>query len=354
MRLVRVRVPLLAVHRSARGVQAVRDSVLVCWTRPDGIQGWAECPTLDSPGYATETTAQAWAAMVTQLGPAAIGGRTTMSSGVVAASSALADAELDAELRAAGRSLVDHLGAERRPLDRSAVLAGVGDRPDVLAARAVDAVAGGAAMVKVKVSPGHDVEVVRAVIDAVAGTPVAADANGSYPDLHALSVLDGLGLAYLEQPLAAGTTWDDLARVGDRLVTPIALDESLTSVDAVQAALTAGAAGVVSIKPSRLGGVTAASQAVALARSAGVPAFVGGMFELGIGRAAASAVAALAGCELPTDLGPSHAYVAHDVCEPVTVDGRGRLLIPDGNGCGRRPDPERLERFSVDEVLLGR
>lgn len=354
LRLVRVRVPLLAPHRSANGIETMRDSVLVGWTRPDGVQGWGECPTLAAPGYATETTDRAWAGLVAELGPAAVAGHTTFVSGLVAASSALADAALDAHLRADSCSLVDHIGGVRRPLPRCAVLAGLGETPDRLAERALASASAGAAMVKVKVSPGHDVDVVRAVMAAVPGLDVAADANGSYVGVDELGALDELGLAYLEQPLAAGSTWDELARAADVLVTPIALDESLTSADAVQSAVRAGAVDVVSVKPARLGGVTAAAVAVGAAAAAGVPAFVGGMFELGIGRAGASALATLPGCTLPTDLGPSEVYVETDVCDPVVVDDAGLLLVPDGDGCGRTPDPQRLARFTVDEVLLGR
>ena len=354
LRLVRVRVPLRTAHRSAHGTDAVRDSVLVCWTRPDGVEGWGECPTLAAPGYTTGTTDRAWSGLVGELGPAAVMQGTWSANGLVAASAALSDAGLDASLRATGVSLVEHLGGVRRPLPTCAVVAGVGGPPGEAVAAAARAAADGAAMVKVKVVPDSAAEVLRAVQEAVPGLPVAADANGSFVDGAALAELDGLGLAYLEQPLAAGTTWDDYAALCDALVTPVALDESLTSADAVRSATGAGAADVVSIKPARMGGVAAAALAVSAAAAHGVPAFVGGMFELGIGRAAAAAVATLAGCTLPTDLGPSERYVEVDVCAPVVTDGGGRLLVPDGAGIGRVPGAELLARFAVEEVVLGR
>jgi O-succinylbenzoate synthase len=237
-----------------------------------------------------------------------------------------------------------------------AVLAGVGEDADALAAAAVEAVAAGAALVKVKIAPGRDVDVLRAVAEAVPRTPVAADANGSYPDAEAVVALErALGavrLAYLEQPLAPTTTPDDWARLRAALSVPVALDESLTSLDAVATALRAGAVDVVSVKPARLGGVAPAAAAVALCRDAGADAFVGGMFELGVGRAAAAAVAALDGCTLPTDLGPSARYVETDVTDPVVVDDDGLLLVPQGPGCGREPLVDRLAEVTVDEVLL--
>ena len=85
-------------------------------------------------------------------------------------------------------------------------------------ATAADAVAlaeAGYRRLKVKISPGDDVDVVRAVIEALRlgshdAVEVAADANASYrldDPVHADSLrgLDRLGLAWIEQPLATAS-----------------------------------------------------------------------------------------------------------------------------------------------------
>jgi O-succinylbenzoate synthase len=341
-------------HRSAHGTERARDVVLVEWTRDDGVAGWGECPTLSVEGYATETTDRAWAALTTELGPAALDGRMALAAGVVAATAALADARLDAELRARSTSLVDLLGATRTTLARTVVLAAVGDDPDALVARARAAIEGGAEMIKVKVAPGHDVVPLGHLRRALPDAALAADANGSYTHPDELAAVDRMGLRYLEQPFPATSTWDELARWHGSLTTPVALDESLVSLDALRSALLTGAAEVVSVKPARLGGIEAAARAVEMAADAGSDVFVGGMLELGVGRAGAAAVAALPGITLPTDLGPSSSYVESDVCEPLVCDDAGRLVVPDGIGNGRTPAETRLEQFGVDEVVLGR
>jgi len=368
VRLVRVHVPLRGAHRASHGSEQVRDVILVRWTRPDGVHGWSECPTLSSSGYATETTDAAWAGLTSRMVPALLEGGVAFVAGLVAASAALLDAALDAQLHAEGRSLVAALAATQaddlaagpapapapaRRLPRCAVLADLGASPAELAARAASALEAGAAMVKVKIAPGHDLAVLREVLAAAGGAPVAADANGSYPDLASLRQLDALGLAYLEQPVPAGWSWDDLSQLRAALATPVALDESLVSLDAVNSALRAGALDVVSLKPARLGGVRAAAEALRLAGEAGADAFVGGMLELGIGRATAAALAAQPGCTLPTDLGPSSAYVDADICEPIVVDRDGLLVVPEGVGIGRVPDEADLLARRVDEVTLG-
>ncbi|MFN7148654.1 MAG: enolase C-terminal domain-like protein [Microthrixaceae bacterium] len=354
LRLVRVRVPMVHEHRSAHGAERERDVVLVEWTRDDGVAGWGECPTLSVDGYATETTERAWSALTSELGPAVLDGRMSLVAGVVAATAALADARLDGDLRARSTSLVDHLGATRPTLARTVVLAAVGDEPDALVTRARAAIDGGAELIKVKIVPGHDEVPLAHLRRSLPDAALAADANGSYAHPDQLAAVDRLGLRYLEQPFPATSTWDELARWHGALTTPSALDESLVSLDALRSALLAGAAEVVSVKPARLGGVEAAARAVQMAADAGSDVFVGGMLELGIGRAGAAAVAALPGITLPTDLGPSSSYVESDVCEPIVCDDAGRLVVPVGVGNGRTPDEARLEQVRVDEVVLGR
>jgi O-succinylbenzoate synthase len=160
-------------------------------------------------------------------------------------------------------------------------------------------------------------------------------------------------LSYLEQPLDP----DDLvghAELARRLDTPVALDESAASVGTVAAALALGAADAVNLKPARLGGLTASLAVHRRCVGAGVPAFVGGMLELGVGRAAALAVAALPGCSWPTDLGPSSRYVDDDVTAPVELGPDATLAVPSGPGIGVEPRPDRLEEVTVERVVIRR
>jgi len=356
LELLRVRVPLLRTHRSARAEQEFRDSILIRWRRRDGGDGWSECPTLSKPGYVTETTEAAWSALVHRLGPDLVAGRGVSAFGTPAAIAALADAECDARLRGTGKSSAQWMAERaamngRASLPWCAVLADVSLEPDQASQRAVDAVADGAAMVKLKLNDvDHGRKVVAAVTDAVA-VPVAADANGTLQRPR-VAELDDLGLVYLEQPLPAGTLWSELSGLRSEMTTPLALDESLVSVQAVSDALDAGAADVVSVKPARLGGGAAAVATVALCASRGVDCFVGGMFELGIGRALGLAVAALDGCTLCTDLGPSSRYVETDICDPLVTDAGGLVVVPTAAGVGRVPDPEAVERYLVARVMV--
>ncbi len=353
LRFVRVEVPLRNAHHSAREAELVRDVVLVEWTRADGISGWGECPTLGTDAYVTGSTDAAWEALTTSVGPASLGGRPIADTGPVAAVGAVRDARLDAWLRSQGMSLASHLASSRRTVPRTKVIADVGGEPAAVAEIARSAVDAGARMIKVKISPGDDLERVRAVRDAVGAVPVAADANGSYASRSQVEALDRLGLAYLEQPFPSDLGWEDLAELQHGLRTPVALDESISSVTDLVEAAGAGAIGVVSLKPARLGGIEAALGVGMRAAGLGVAAFVGGMLELAIGRAGAAALAANTCCALPTDLGPSSDYVVDDIAEPVVVDGDGDLVVPHGPGNGRVPSVELLRSVTSAELSLG-
>ncbi len=342
--LHRVQLPLLHPMTSAHGTVSVRDVVLVEWRAHDGVIGWGECPTLPDASYSGESTDDAWAALAGGLASAALGGAVPDAPDNPMAAGALRDAGLDAALRSQGRSLVEHAGGSRRPLPMCRV-AGIGDGGAELE------LGPGEALRKFKVTP-ETVGRLAEIRELHPSLPMAADANGSFPDAAALpDWLDDVALVYLEQPFPA----DDLAahvalRAGSR--TPVALDESLRDVAAIRRVIEAGAADVLSVKPARLGGAQAAIEALDLALASGTAAFVGGMLETGVGRATAAAVATHPGATLPTDLGPSARYFARDVVEPVLASDRG-LLVREGPGIGVAPDPVMLHDITVERVELG-
>jgi O-succinylbenzoate synthase len=362
--LYRVALPLVHEHRAAHGAEQVRDLVLVRVELDHGSVGWGECSALAHPTYTAEFTAGAWVVLVEELVPALLAGGSPSVVGHPMASAALATALADARLAPTGRSLADDLagsaggrGPARAVLARTVVVGRgpSGARPldaiDEVVTRACVAVEDGGALVKVKVTPeSADLDAVDAVAAALPEGMVAVDFNGT-ATAEALDRLSGLGLAYVEQPAPA----DALVRSAElarRIDAPIALDESLRSVALVEAAAALGAGSVANVKPARCGGPFEAVAMAVRAADVGMSVFVGGMLETGIGRAAALAVAAHPVCTLPTDLGPSSAYFEEDLTEPIGCDSAGRVLVPDGPGLGRSPDPARLEAATLGHLRL--
>ncbi len=356
MQLVRVRLPLVAPLWSAHGTEVDRDLVVVAVTLDDGTVGWGECSALAHPTYTGEYTAGAWAVLRDELAPALLAGREAAVVGHPMAVHALQGARLDAGLRRRGRRLAEDLGERHgRPTDRVASTAVLGraESIDELLAAVAAEWAAGAALVKLKVTPHPgDLDAVTAVRATWTDAPLAVDGNGSL-DGRSLSILDGLGLAYIEQPLPADALVESAAAAG-RLATPVALDESITSMAALEVALTLGAGRVINVKPARLGGIHLAADVARVAVDAGAVAFVGGMLETGVGRASALALAALPCFVLPTDLGPSRRYFETDLTEPIEADADGRVVVPSGPGIGVVPVPERLGEVAVEGLVLRR
>lgn len=344
--LIRVSAPLIEAIGSAHGIEHERWSILVRAEGADGVVGWGECPALAAPTYTSEWHEGAWAVLLNHLAPAAVAGRSAAVRGHPMAVSAMEGALVDLELRRRGASLAEVIGATRERVEVTAV---VGMMPiDATLARVSERIDAGYRSIKLKVQPGHDVELLAAVRERWPDIALSVDANASYADVSVSSVeaLDSFGLAYIEQPLGA----DDLvghARLVERLQTTVALDESVTSLGTIESALALGAVGAASIKPSRMGGLVAAVDAHALLVEHGIPLWCGGMFELGIGRAAALAVAALPGCVLASDVAPTSTYLGADVVAPYAIDEQAMVPVPRGPGLGVEPDPERLDQLVV-------
>jgi O-succinylbenzoate synthase len=203
------------------------------------------------------------------------------------------------------------------------------------------AVAGGCVVAKVKVggrasTPADDVARVEAVAAAVAeaGGPsarVRVDANGAWAVDDAVRALAALeraarsggvdGLEYAEQPCA---TIDELAALRRRTAVPIAADESVRVPSDPLAVARAGAADVLVLKVSPLGGVRACMEVAAVA---GLPVVVSSAMETSIGLASGLALA-LALPDLPYACGlGTGALLADDVVADPLVP-RGGILEP--------------------------
>lgn len=370
IRFVRVRLPLRSAHVSSHGTETTRDIVLVEHRDLDlGVSGWGECPSMSASTYPGGTTDEVWHA-VGSIG--AIGSGPTPPT----LRAALLDAALDARLRSGGTSLFEHLrhrltGATpgdpvvELGVDTCRVVAAApADRHDVLRRIVAGDDEPAPSMVKVKVDGPELDALAEARVVVGDDVALAADANGTFGrpgDLPGgAAQLASIGLRYLEQPLPPG-----VACPVDEWPSPIAFDESVTSIRSADRILRAGHGTrvVLSVKPARVGGVEDAATIIERCARVGAGWFVGGMVETGIGRATALALAAAAGAAapdgsaplgggLPCDLGPSARYFDVDVTDPIVADATGRLLVPAGPGIGRTPDPSLLARFLVDEASV--
>src|SRR2546425_1055714 len=107
------------------------------------------------------------------------------------------------------------------------------------------------------------------------------------------------------------------------------------------------------IKPGWDGGYLEARKIHDLCVARGIPVWMGGMLETGIGRAGNVAMAAMPGFTLPGDTSASDRYYRRDITEPFVLKD-GRLQVPAGPGLGVKVDEEFLESITYWTGALGR
>ncbi len=368
--LVHVDLPFRQALGTAAGVHRVRPLLFVRVVAEEA-EGWGECAAL-ADGTAVDPAlpeveqaaadrgvsrlCRATAARGSLLPAGAEVSRLFGSSPVDRMLAAAFEmAVSDAELHAAGRGLADDLGLGEgyRTMAVGAVV-GIPAGHDLAVLRQeVDvAVGSGAARVRLKIEPGWELEPVRAVRADHPDLVLQVDANGSFSageeDVAVLSRLADFDVLCIEQPLPPA----DLvahAQLARRLPVPICLDESLSTPRRVTDALRNGSCAMACLKPARLGGVRATRAAHAACAAAGVPAFVGGFFEAGLGRAANLALAARLAQDatgLVSDLGDPADYLAVDPCGyPPVRDGW--VTVPSGPGVGNAPEGPVLETLGA-------
>ena len=353
--LRRISIPMISPFRVSFGVEHQRDILLVHVVGTE-TEGWGECVAMSRPLYSAEYTDGAEDVMRRHLLPRLFEtGDVTADQvaeilrplhGHPMAKAALEMAILDAELRAAGVSLADHLGAVRTEVD-CGVSVGIHEDPAELVEVVDGYLAEGYRRIKLKIEPGHDVESVRAVRERFPAILLQVDANTAYTlgDAPQLAKLDEFDLLLIEQPLAE----DDVrghAELARLLRTPICLDESITSSRSAEDAIALGACRVVNIKAGRVGGYLQARRVHDVCEARGVPVWCGGMLETGLGRAANVALAALPNFTLPGDTSASGRYYAQDITEPFVLRD-GRLDVPQGPGLGVTPIPEIVDGLTT-------
>lgn len=323
----------------------------------DGVDSWSECVASEDPSYSYETTDTAWHILGKFILPRIVGTEFTGPADIMdpipwvrgheMAKACVEMAAWNVLAQREGKSLSATLGGTR---DRVPVGVSIGIQPDADAL--VNKVAGyveeGYARIKIKIKPGKDVNMLRAVRESFPDLPIMADANSAYTldDIDSLKAMDELHLMMIEQPLS----YDDYlhhARLQGQIKTPVCLDESIRSVRDAELAIELGACEIINIKPGRVGGFGQSIAIHDLCLSEGIQVWHGGMLESGVGRAYNLALASLSGFTLPGDISASRRYWDEDVVSPEFTVEDGTMAVPQGVGLGVDLRPDRISEVTV-------
>ena len=230
---------------------------------------------------------------------------------------------------------------------QSGVSVGIQNSIDDLLSRIKQFLDEGYKRIKIKIKPGWDVDVVRAVRKQFGNIPLMVDANAAYTpdDISVFEALDEYHLMMIEQPLHFADLTDH-AELQKKLKTPICLDESISGLRTAKAALALGSCRVINIKPGRVGGYYQAKKIHDLCHGANIPVWCGGMLEFGIGRAFNVSLCSLPNFLFPGDVSSSSRYFHEDIISPPIEFSHGELTIPDEPGFGFQPDDNLIKKYS--------
>ena len=311
----------------------------------DGVSGWGEITSMESPLFNSETTDTAWHVISDYVAPMLIGKQVQTASELPAlltgfrghemAKAGVENALWDAEAQQKGVPLHILLGGTRQEISCGVSL-GIRETPERLVSKVKEELDSGYQRIKLKIKPGKDIEFVAAVREQFPGILLSVDANSAYElkDVSHLEKLDEFQLLMMEQPLQ----WDEIrghAKLQAQIRTPICLDECITNARHAETAIELDACRIINIKLGRVGGHTSARQVHDVCRKHGIPVWCGGMLESGIGRAHNIAMSTQPGFTLPGDVSASQRYWHEDVIEPeVEVSRKGTIRVPQTPGLG--------------------
>ena len=190
---------------------------------------------------------------------------------------------------------------------------------------------------KVGVDLERELTRVATIAEARPDTRIRLDAGGRWSEDEAATALRRFAaittVELVEQPVAPGGDLEAMVRLralGNELGIAIALDEGVVRPEDFEAALVAGAADVMVLKPMFLGGLRRSLELARRAKAAGMKVIVTHALESAVGRTGAAHLAA--GIEGVHGLSD---HLAEDVAA-IPSPRRGRLTLPPGAGLGLR------------------
>ncbi len=323
-----------------------------------GVTGWGESVAEGTPFYSYETVQTAWHILEDFLIPAVLGKDITSVDEAIAsyakvrghmmAKAGLEAALWDAFAKSKNMSLSKMLGGTREKIDVG-VSIGIQSSVTGLIKKVDGFLAEGYKRIKIKISPGYDMQFVEALRKEFGDILLQVDANSAYTldDTDLFKKMDVFNLSLIEQPLGYEDIFDH-SKLQRELKTAICLDESIHSLDDTRAAIELGSCRIINIKPGRVGGYTESKLIHDYCASMNIPVWHGGMLESGIGRAGNVALASLPNFTLPGDISASKRYYVEDIVEPeFVVNPDGTMDVPVKPGIGVEVNMKMLEKVTV-------
>ena len=228
------------------------------------------------------------------------------------------------------------------------------DTPEANAAKAAEFVEAGHTELKLKVGRdlGQDYDTIAAIRDRVGSdVKIRIDANMNWSVPAAVKwirALEPLDIQFVEQPVP-DFDLRGLAEVRRAVSTPIAADESCTTLRSALDLIAADAVDVFVVYPSEAGGLIRATQIAAVADAAGKWCVIGSWAELGVATTANTHVVA-ASSNFPFASDTHYPLQVDDVLTSAVLIEDGSIAVPHDPGLGVTLDPDRVAQLAGLEL----
>ncbi|MFC2103595.1 o-succinylbenzoate synthase [Bacteroidota bacterium] len=352
-----IKMELVSPFVTSMGTEYNEEHIIVR-TESDGITGWGECVAEGNPFYSYETVQTAWHILQDFLIPSVIGKEYSNTNEAISqwnnirghrmAKAGLEAALWDIYAKSKNISLSKMLGGTREKINVG-VSIGIQSSPEDLIEKVESYLKEGYKRIKIKISPGNDIQFVNALRKEFPDILLQVDANSAYTleHINLFKQMDEYNLLLIEQPLGYEDIYDH-SKLQRELRTPICLDESINSLHDSHAAVELKSCRIINIKPGRVGGFTESKLIHDYCGSKNIPVWHGGMLESGIGRAGNIALASLPNFNLPGDISASKRYYKEDIVNPeFVINSDGTMDVPTKSGIGVEVDRRKLEKVTV-------
>jgi O-succinylbenzoate synthase len=360
-----IQLPLIHPFSTSFGTTSHRRILIVRAFDKSGAIGYGECTAPEDPFFNHETIDTAWFVISKFVSHLLTDIRVEKAEQVNDALARIRANRMakggvecaiwDLEARLENKPLWQHIGGTQTTIN-SGVSIGLQTSIEKLLEKVAIEVEAGYQRIKIKIRPGQDVELVKAIRAQYPDILLSVDANSAYTlaDIELMRELDKYNLLMIEQPLTPGDLVDH-AKLQREINTRICLDESITTLNDARHALELRSCQIINIKLGRVGGHTEARLIQNHCADRNIAVWCGGMLEAGIGRAHNIAISTHRGFTLPGDVSASKRYWEEDIIEPpVTVSEKGTISAPSGIGIGYGINEKRIESLVVkrEEIKL--
>lgn len=357
LELIVLDIPQKEVFVSAIGQRESHKALIIKWINKNDIVGYGECSCRPDPFYSHEFVEASLIVVNDFIFPLLKNASTYKQvldklakvRGWNFTKAAIEFAMNDTLRRESGIGIIESWGGQPIAKVPVGISLGLFDSVQSLAHKLNEVEQDNYQRIKFKISCNYNDPAIHERIQALDHSNISFDANGSFSvdSFELLNRFASMGYT-IEQPFLPGEIYQYQDYIERYKPFSICLDEDIESYGNLVSLRSE--MNEVNIKPGRVGGLYNTIKMIDFCHEHNLHAWIGGMFESGIGRAQNLQLASLLPDAKAHDLSPSSRYFTKDVLqEPISMDNG---FINTENFMHVEVDEEALDSMTVNKIIL--